>query len=579
MNEDNRNWLVFALLAVLLLVGWPLVTSKFFPAANPPVTKIEQGKSTVVAPPPAVAAAKVRDRNAVLAESPRVAVETPSLSGSINLKGARIDDIVLPGYRETIAKNAPPIRLFSPSGTQNTYFATVGWTGDGVATPGPDTVFAASAKVLKPGSPVMLSWTNPAGQRFLIRVAVDDHFMFTIDQAVINTAATPISVKPYALVSRTGVGTDIGTWTNHVGPIGAFGDGVHYDINYDSLRDTQPGFFGKMFGKDGVGRSYYFDTTGGWAGFGDKYWLAALIPDQRAAVHSGFQKSSADQFQSDVTRASSVVAPGKSLVTTTHLFAGAKEVTTLDGYEKSLGIGYFGLAIDWGWFKIVEKPIFVYLDWLFHLVGNFGLAIILLTVTIRALIFPIAQRQFASMAAMKAIQPKMKAIQEKHKDDKARAQQEVMALYKAEKVNPLAGCLPTFLQIPIMYSLYKVLLLSIEMRHQPFVGWIKDLSAPDPATILNLFGTLPFTPVGFLAIGVVPVLLGVSMYFQFKLNPAPMDEAQKQVFAIMPWVLMFVMAPFAVGLQVYWITSNCITILQQRLLYARHPGLQTAPAK
>ena len=249
-------------------------------------------------------------------------------------------------------------------------------------------------------------------------------------------------------------------------------------------------------------------------------------------------------------------------------------MNTLDRYEDRLGIQHFGKAIDWGWFEVVEKPIFNYLDWLFRMVGNFGVAIILLTLTIRGLMFPIAQRQFASMANMRAVQPKMKALQELHKDDKARQQQEVMALYKKEGVNPLAGCLPTFLQIPVFYALYKVLLLTIEMRHQPFVLWIKDLSAPDPLTPLNLFGLLAFTPPHFIAIGVIPILLGISMYFQFKLNPAPMDEAQKQVFAIMPWVLMFVMAPFAVGLQVYWITSNCLTIAQQRLLYARHPGMK-----
>ncbi len=251
----------------------------------------------------------------------------------------------------------------------------------------------------------------------------------------------------------------------------------------------------------------------------------------------------------------------------------------LDRYADKQGFAMLDYGIDWGWFRIVEKPIFYYLDWLFRMVGNFGLAIILLTVTIRGLMFPIAQRQFASMANMRAIQPKMKALQEKYKDDKPRQQQEIMALYKAEKVNPLAGCLPTFLQIPIFYALYKVLLLTIEMRHQPFVLWIKDLSAPDPLTPVNLFGLLAFTPPHFIAIGVIPILLGISMYFQFKLNPAPMDEAQKQVFALMPWVLMFVMAPFAVGLQIYWITSNTLTILQQRLLYARHPGMKEAIAK
>ncbi len=581
MKEEQRNWVLFAVLAALVLFGGQFLTAKFFPVANPPATQIAGGKTTPVSSAPVTTPAKTRDRNQVLAETQRVKIVTPSLNGSINLKGARIDDLVLPTYKETIAKDSAPVRLFSPSGTDNAYFANFGWTGDGVQTPAADTVFATSAPVLTPGKPVTLSWTNASNQRFDITIAVDDKFMFTVTQTVSNGGAAPISVKPYALVSRHGPGTDLDTWTNHVGPIGVFGNGAEYDITYKNLDGQEPGFFSKLFGNSGKPGENHFDATGGWTGFGDKYWLAALIPDQKAAVHLGFAAAVDGQYQADVTRAPTVVAPGKAIAVTTRLFSGAKEVATLNAYtdDPKTGIAHFDNAIDWGWFRIVEKPIFTYLDWLFRLVGNFGVAIILLTITIRALIFPIAQRQFASMAAMKAIQPKMKALQERYKDDKARQQQEVMALYKAEGVNPLAGCLPTFLQIPIMYSLYKVLLLTIEMRHQPFVLWIKDLSSPDPLTPLNLFGLLSFHPPTMIAIGVIPILLGVSMYFQFKLNPAPMDEAQKQVFAIMPWVLMFVMAPFAVGLQVYWITSNCITILQQRLLYARHPGLKTAVAK
>ena len=573
--------MLFAVLAALILFGGQYLTTKFFPTANPPVTKVESGKSVPVSNAPVTTPAKVRDRNQVLGETQRVKIVTPSLNGSINLKGARIDDLVLPTYKETIDKNSAPIRLFSPSGTGNAYFANFGWTGNGVQTPDQNTVFTANASQLSPGKPVTLSWTNPTGQRFDIAIAVDDKFMFTVTQTVSNGAAAPVSVRPYALVSRHGPGADVDTWTNHVGPIGVFGNGAEYDITYKNLEGNEPSFFPRLFGNSGKPGENRFDATGGWVGFGDKYWLAALIPDQSAGVHLGFAPAKDGQYQADVARAQTIVAPGKALTITTRLFGGAKEVATLNAYTDApkTGIAHFDNAIDWGWFRIVEKPIFTYLDWLFRMVGNFGVAIILLTITIRALIFPIAQRQFASMAAMKAIQPKMKALQERYKDDKARQQQEVMALYKAEGVNPLAGCLPTFLQIPIMYSLYKVLLLTIEMRHQPFVLWIHDLSAPDPLTPLNLFGVLDFHPPAMIAIGVIPILLGVSMYFQFKLNPAPMDEAQKQVFAIMPWVLMFVMAPFAVGLQVYWITSNCITILQQRLLYARHPGLQTPVVK
>jgi YidC/Oxa1 family membrane protein insertase len=583
VSNDNRNFITFAIIAALILFGWPLIASRFFPT-SPPATKIEGGK-TIAQPTPgsspaaADATTVLRDRAAVMKDSPRVQIVTPQLRGSINLKGARIDDLVLNQYKETVDKNSPPVRLLSPSGAKDAYFAGFGWTGDAASIPGPDTVFTASAPTLTPEKPVTLSWTNPTGQKFVIRVAVDDHFMFTIDQGVFNNGTAPVSTRAYSLISRTGVPTDIDAWTNHIGPIGVFGRGADYSITYDNLRGKETSFFGKIWGSSGRPGDNYFDTTGGWAGFGDRFWLAALIPDQNAPVHSGFRKATDDRFQTDVARAPVVVAPGKNNVTTTRLFAGAKEVNTIDRYEDDLKIPLFGRAIDWGWFEIVEKPIFKYLDFLFRLVGNFGVAIILLTLTIRGLLFPIAHRQFKSMAQMRAIQPKMKALQEKHKDDKQRQQQEVMALYKAEGVNPLAGCAPTLLQIPIMYSLYKVLLVTIEMRHQPFFGWIKDLSAPDPLTPVNLFGLLSFTPPHFLAIGVVPILLGVSMWLQFKMNPQPMDDAQKQVFALMPWVLMFVMAPFAVGLQVYWITSNLLTVLQQRILYSRHPVLKEAVAK
>ena len=579
MNNDNRNFILFAVIAALILFGWPLIANRLFPAANPPVTKIEGGKTKVQPDPNADTATTLRDRALVLKESPRVAIRTANLSGSINLKGARIDDLVLTRYKETVAKDSPPIRLFSPSGAKDAYFAGFGWTGDGVTVPGPDTVFTASGTTLTPASPVVLTWNNATGQRYVVRIAVDDRFMFTVEQAVMNAGSGPVSTRPYALISRAGVPVDLDTWTNHIGPIGVFGNGANYDITYDNLRGKPASFFGRMFGNSGKPGENYYDTKGGWVGFGDRFWLAALIPNQQASVHSGFRPAVDDRFQADVALNPIVTQPGKGSVVTTHVFAGAKEVNTIDRYEDKLGIAHFGRAIDWGWFEIVEKPIFKYLDFLFRLVGNFGVAIILLTLTIRGLLFPIAQRQFKSMAQMRAIQPKMKAIQEKHKDDKQRAQQEVMALYKSEGVNPLAGCAPTLLQIPIMYSLYKVLLVTIEMRHQPFVLWIKDLSAPDPLTPVNLFGLLSFTPPHFLAIGVVPILLGVSMWLQFKMNPQPMDDAQKQVFALMPWVLMFVMAPFAVGLQVYWITSNLLTVLQQRILYARHPVLKEAVAK
>ena len=587
MKDDTRNFVLFAVLAAIILLGGNFLSAKLFPRANPPATKIVAGTTKVIdtptgpttAGPTTAGTGAVRPLAVVRAESPRVAIRTADLEGSINLKGARIDDLTLTKYKETVDKNSPPIRLLSPRGTKDAYFGGFGWSGDGVTVPDANTLFTASGTELAPGKPVTLKWANGKGQVFALTFAVDDKYMFTVRQTVSNAGPAPIALRPYALVSRAGVGTEPDTWTNHIGPIGVFDKGATYDITFDNLKGIEPGFFARLWGSSSKPGANMYDATGGWLGFGDKYFLAAVIPDRGAPVRSGFRAANGDAYQGDFTLAPRVVAPGKALVSTAKFFAGAKETNTLDRYEDRLGIPNFGKAIDWGWFEVVEKPIFKYLDWLFRNIGNFGVAIILLTVTIRTLIFPIAQRQFASMAAMKAIQPKMKALQEKYKDDKARQQQEVMALYKTEKVNPLAGCLPTLLQIPIMYSLYKVLLLTIEMRHKPFIGWIHDLSAPDPAHILNLFGLLPYTVPGFLAIGVVPVLLGVSMYFQFKLNPAPMDEAQKQVFAIMPWMLMFVMAPFAVGLQIYWITSNLWTIAQQRLLYAKHPALKEPTPK
>jgi YidC/Oxa1 family membrane protein insertase len=582
VNEDNRNFFVFAVIAVLLLFAWPWVMQRIFP--QPPAPKVTasqtQAQTTSTAGPGTSAPGAVRDRALVLASTPRVRIETPELKGSINLKGARIDDLVLPRFRETIAKDSPPVRLFSPSGSADAYFAELGWLGDGVARPSSDTLYSASAPVLSPGNPVTLSWTNVDGQRFAIRVAVDNNFMFTVQQTVANAGTKPVTVRPYALLSRTGASKDVDMWTNHVGPIGVFGNGADYDIGYKNLEGNPPSFFASLFGSSAKAGENRFTAKGGWLGFTDKFWLAALVPDQGFQVDSAFRAQKGnDPYQADFTLPPAQVAPGRQVSSTTHVFAGAKEVNLLGAYAADLKIAHFDKAIDWGWFEVVEKPIFLYLHWLWKLVGNFGVAIILLTVTIRALLFPIAHKQFASMARMRIVQPKMKAIQEKFKDDKQRQQQEVMKLYKEERVNPLAGCLPTLLQIPIMYSLYKVLLLSTEMRHQPFVLWIKDLSAPDSATILNLFGYLHYTVPSFIAIGVVPVLLGVSMFYQMKLNPAPMDETQKQVFAIMPWMLMFVMAPFAVGLQIYWITSNCITIAQQQWLYSRHPHLKQAPAK
>lgn len=573
-SEDQKNFITFIVIAVLLLLGSQAISGWLFPQPPAP-TKVEDGKVKTAPAPTAETPKATRDREIVLKETPRIAIDTPKLKGSINLKGARIDNLELVDYKETVAKDSKQVRLFSPNGAPQAYYAQYGWIDANVAVPDDNTVFTASSQVLAPGKPVTLSWTNPTGQRFDIRFSVDDKYMFTVDQAVANPGGAPVTVHPFGQLIRVGIPTDLDTATNHIGPVGAFGGGANYDITYKNLQGEAPGFFAKLFGTTAKPGENAFQTTGGWIGFGDKYWLAALIPNQKGSATNVFPAALGDRFQAGFGLPAQSVQPHTRSSIRSNLFAGAKEVRVLDGYEAAIGVPHFGKAIDWGWFEIIEKPIFYYLDLLWKLVGNFGLAIMLLTITIRGLLFPIAQRQFASMANMRAIQPKMKALQERYKDDKQKQQQEIMKLYKEEKVNPLAGCLPMLLQIPIMFALYKVLLLTTEMRHQPFILWIHDLSAPDPANLSVLVQLLFHFPLpGILSIGVMPLLLGISMFFQMKLNPAPMDEMQKQVFAIMPWMLMFIMAPFAVGLQLYWITSNCITILQQRWLYSKHPALK-----
>ena len=551
-------------LSAIVLIGWGFVSESFLPTASPPTTKVVKGKSVPVpqpnADPAADAPAAIRDRALVLGESPRVAIETPRLRGSINLKGARIDDLVLTREREGIAKDSPPIRLLSPAGARDAYFAGFGWTGEGLVAPGPDTVWTASGPRLTPTTPVTLTAQNGRGQRFDIVLAVDDAYLFTVTQRVANGSAGAVAAQPYALVSRAGRSPDPDSWTMHVGPVGVFNGAANYEWDYDDLAT------------EGDQR---FASTGGWLGFTEKYWLTALVPDQAGGVEAAFRRGQSGGFQAQFSPTPALVGPGRAVSYSSHFFAGAKEIDLLDRYTAELGTP-LERAIDWGWFRWFMQPIFSLLNWLYAMLGNFGLAIICLTLIVRTLMFPIAQKQFKSMAAMRVLQPKMKALQDRHKDDKPRLQQEMLKLYQEEKVNPMAGCLPILIQIPIFYALYKVLMVSVEMRHKPFVLWIKDLSAPDPLTPVNLFGYLPFTPPAFLALGVLPILLGISMWLQFKLNPPATDPVQKQVFAIMPWVLMFVMAPFAAGLQLYWTVNNVLTILQQKWLYSRYPGMKAA---
>jgi YidC/Oxa1 family membrane protein insertase len=544
-------------LSAVVLLGWSVLSERFFPTSGPQTQKVENGKVEPAPQPQAGPAApsgqQMRPRGQVLAETPRVQIQSPSLSGSINLTGARIDDLVLLKERQTIAKDSPPVRLLSPAGAPGAYFASFGWTGEGVQVPRDDARWTASAPALRPGQPVTLSWSNGTGQTFRIIVGIDSNYLFTVDQRVENRGPGAVAVRPYGLISRAQKSPDPDAWTVHVGPIAYLDGAANYGIDWDTLED---------------GKSERFDSPGGWLGFTDKYWLTALAPAGNAPIAASFRGTPGGGYQADYADRPEVVPPNGAVSTETRLFAGAKVKALLDSYE-AMGIPHLSKAIDWGWFEWFMRPIFDLLNWLFKVTGNFGIAIICLTVIVRLLMFPIAQKQFKSFASMRKVQPKLKAIQEKYKDDRQKQQQAMLNLYKEEKINPAAGCLPILLQIPIFYALYKVLLVSVEMRHQPFALWIQDLSAPDPLTPVNLFGLLNFTPPYFLAIGVLPILLGITMWLQFKLNPQQLDPTQQAIFAWMPWIMMVILAPFAAGLVLYWVTSNILTIAQQWWLYRR----------
>jgi YidC/Oxa1 family membrane protein insertase len=556
--NDSKNLILAVVLSALVLIGWTWAANRWFPTANPPSTKVEDGKQQPLPQPSAQPAGpatpkQVQSVSTALASGPRVRIQSSSLSGSINLKGAQIDDLVLLNQRQTISKDSAPVRLLSPLGTPGAYVAQFGWVASGTGQVPPlDATWTADQPVLKPRQPVTLTSQTADGNRYQIKIGVDDGYLFTVQQSVTNGSAKPLNIRPIGLVSRAQKSHDPDSWTNHVGPIGLFGGNADYSVDYKTLDDEGP---------------QPFNNASGWLGFTDKYWLTALVP--QSSMNAEFRRSPSGGYQADYALAPVDVGPGQTSTTETRLFAGAKEKAWLDRYEEA-GILKLSKSIDWGWFEWFMRPIFNLLLGLFHATGNFGVAIICLTLIVRAIMFPIAQKQFASMAAMRKIQPKMKALQERFKDDKQRQQQEILKLYQAEKINPAAGCLPILLQIPVFYALYKVLLVSVEMRHQPFVLWIKDLSAPDPLTPVNLFGLLHFTPPAFLAIGVLPILVGATQWLSMKLNPQPMDPAQAQIFAIMPWFLVFIMAPFAAGLQLYWMTNNVLTIAQQWHLYRKY---------
>jgi YidC/Oxa1 family membrane protein insertase len=507
----------------------------------------------------------------------RVRIDAPRVSGAINLTGARLDDLVLRDFGETVAHDSPRVRLLSPRGTPEGYFAQFGWTvsseGRPVRVPDVNTAWNTSSSALTPGSPVTLWWENGEGQRFELIFAVDENFMFRVEQRVVNSAAEPVQVTPWGRIRREYTPGTGGYYILHEGLVGVVG-GTLREFTYRNARDEAA--------KTVEGRPpntvFREPTTGGWAGITDKYWLTALIPDQAVETTMAFRfapEDGKDRWQVDFLAPEKEVRTGQANSSTSHFFAGAKEVRLLDRYAEALHITGFYRAIDWGWFEFLTRPIFFALDYIFLMVGNFGVAILIFTLCVKALFFPLANKSYKSMAKMKALQPKMAELKEKFADDSQAMQREMMALYKREKVNPVSGCLPIVIQIPVFFSLYKVLVVTIEMRHAPFMLWIHDLSAPDPTNIFNLFGLIPFDPTTlpmfghFLHLGVFPLIMGVTMFLQQRLNPQPTDPVQAKVFAWMPVIFTFMLGTQPAGLVIYWAWNNLLSIGQQWLIMKR----------
>jgi len=566
---DQKNLLVAIVLSVGILFAFQFLYEKYLP--HPPVPTPAATQTTPAHPspnaasgPPAEASARgaapvgtggaatAETRETALANTPRVKISTPRLHGSINLVGGRIDDLTLANYHETIDPKSPEVVLLWPTGTEDAYFAEFGWVAGAadLKVPGADTKWTASGGPLAPGNPVTLSWDNGAGLTFTRKISVDENFMFTIDQTVKNTGSADVKLAPYSLISRSGNPPVSSYYLLYEGPIGYL-DGTVHDIKYDSLTPEKP---------------TDFTSTGGWLGYTDKYWLTSLIPPQNEAIKAQFRKTvgtdKTNHYQVDYTGAPISVPAGGTASTSTRFFAGAKVLSMLQSYEAT-GIPLFDYSIDFGWFWFLTKPIFLVLVFFHGLLGNFGLAILLFTFLVKLAFFPLANKSYAAMSKMKLLQPEMQKIREKFPDDKAKQQQEIMAMYKRVGANPLAGCLPIVIQIPVFFSLYKVLFVTIEMRHAPFFGWIHDLSAPDPTSFANLFGLVPFTPPHFLMIGAWPLMMGVTMFLQQKLNPQPVDPMQARMFMFLPIVFTYMLSSFPAGLVIYWSWNNLLSIAQQ----------------
>jgi len=581
--ENSRNLILAIVFSVVILISFDLYTSykkSKLPPPEPGTTAAQKAGAGPQSAPPSASQAPatpgaipgsgpaaggatpmVKARANVLAETPRIKIDTPKLRGSIMLRGGRIDDLILTTYRTKMDPSSPPITLLSPQGTENPYFADFGWVaGAGETVPGPDTVWTANRKTLAPGQPVTLNWNNGGGLTFERIIAVDANYMFTVTQRVTNAGSKAASLFAYGLVSRQNTPTVTGFYILHEGMLGVF-DGKLKEVDYEDLQ------------KDGATKQ---SSQGGWIGITDKYWMAALVPDQKVKTSSRFVYSKdggADRYQVDYLAGQTVVAAGGSAEVANHLFTGAKEIKVIDAYEENLKIARFDLAIDFGWFYFLTKPIFYMLIEINDYVGNFGVAILLLTIVIKLIFFPLANKSYRSMSKMKKIQPEMVKMRERFGDDKTRLNQEMMALYKKEKVNPASGCLPVLIQIPVFFALYKVLFVTIEMRHAPFFGWIQDLSAPDPTNVFELFGLIEWGAANYLPdfvlLGVWPILMGITMWLQQRLNPQPADPMQAKMFMFLPFVFTFLLAQFPAGLVIYWAWNNLLSIIQQKVIMVR----------
>jgi YidC/Oxa1 family membrane protein insertase len=578
MNE-NRNLILSIVLSIVILVGFEFYSSWRYSGTGPQEEPAVSGDKRALDTPQSLLPKPSRgptntpstpnltnlssekvvlmDRQALIKKNARVQILSPSLSGSLSLLGGRIDDLTLTQFYEELDESSPAIVLLSPSGTNNAYFADYGWIGEGVSLPNEDTLWSASSKTLTPDKPVTLKWNNGQGLIFKRTYAIDEKYMFSVSQSVENKGSTSVTLHPYALMSRHGLPEVTGFYILHEGLLGVFNETLQ-EVDYSDMQDTN---------------TVANNTTGGWLGITDKYWLMALIPDQKTSVSTRFtyrNDNGLEKFQADFMSEPVTISAGASGEVNSHLFTGAKEVKVLDSYETKLGIARFDLAIDFGWFYFLTKPIFYTLIFINEHVGNFGVAILLLTVLIKIIFFPLANKSYTSMSKMKKLQPEMVKLRERFGDDKMQLNQEMMALYKREKANPASGCLPMLVQIPVFFALYKVLFVTIEMRHAPFFGWVQDLSAPDPTNFFNLFGLIPWNPAAVLPdpllIGVWPLAMGVTMFLQQKLNPQPADPMQAKIFMFLPIMFTFLLARFPAGLVIYWAWNNLLSIIQQKII-------------